>query len=139
MTDEVKKSNIPDSIKERSFTSGQMLDPALVRLQMAAKLAENPANDLTELSDDEIITFRLIEALHNADLGLDFTPVLDFYGMLKADCPSLDRKRTDEYLKGLIGQVSGQVQPYAYYGAPGTVSEEKPGFFDKINPWSKKK
>lgn len=136
MSDDPRKSNISEN--SRNNVESRILDPNLVRLEMARQLALDPLNDLTELSDDEIIDFCLIESLHELKV-LDFSPVLKFYGFLKRDRPSLNRKRTDEYLKGLIGQISGQVQPMAYYGAPGTVMDEKPGFFDKINPWSKNK
>lgn len=132
----IAKSNIPGDIRQKISEDANVHDPLLRRLEMVQVLATDPKNDLTELSEDESIDFALLEALHNSDV-IKLNGVMDFFMVLKRNRVSLDRKRTNEYLKGLIGQVNGQLQPTMYYGSPGTVEPEKKSILDKVMFWRK--
>lgn len=130
------QSNLPKDIRSKISEDSLNHDPLLRRLEMVQVLAPDPKNDLTELSDDESIDFALIEALHNSGV-IQLDGVMEFFTILKRNRVALDRKRTNEYLKGLIGQVNGQIQPSMYYGSPGTVEPEKKSLLDKMMFWRK--
>lgn len=129
-------SNIPEDIRKKISEDANIHDPVLRRLEMLQVLATDPKNDLTELSFDESIDFALIESLHNTGV-IKLDGVMEFFTILKRNRVSLDRKRTNEYLKGIIGQVNGQLQTMQYYGSPGTVEPEKKSILDKIMFWKK--
>lgn len=128
-------SNIPEDLRKRIREDANMLDPLLRRLEMVQVLARTPKTDLTELSEDECIDFAILRALHDSNV-IRLDAVMLFIDYLQANRASLDRKRVNEYLKGLIGQVNGQLQPAMYYGSPGTI-EEKKGLMDKLMFWRK--
>lgn len=130
----VKKSNLPESIRNKISQDANVYDPSLRRLEMVQVLAQNPKSDLTELSEDECIDFALIRALHVSEV-IKLDAVIMFFDYLKENRVSLNRKRTEEYLKGLIGQVNGQIQQGAYYGAPGTIEPEKKSIADRLMFW----
>jgi hypothetical protein len=131
---DIIKSNIPVDIRNKISEDANIHDPLLRRLEMVQVLATDPKNDLTELSEDECIDFAIIRALDETGV-IKLDGVLKFLDYLKSNRVSLDRKRTDEYLKGLIGQVNGQLQPMPYYGSPGTVQPEEKGLMDKLMFW----
>ena len=130
------QSNIPADIRRKISEDANMHDPVLRRLEMVQVLAQNPKTDLTELSEDECIDFAIIRALHDMEV-IKLDAVIKFFDYLQANRASLDRKRTNEYLKGLIGQVNGQLQPIQYYGSPGTVDPEKKSILDRMMFWKK--
>ncbi|TSA54944.1 MAG: hypothetical protein D4R45_03275 [Planctomycetaceae bacterium] len=113
--------------------SSAFQDPFLLRLEMAGKLAEDPLNDLTEISTGEATFFAAIRTLHNGGV-LDLSMVLDFEDNLKRNRVSIDRKRVDEYIKALVGQVAGNVPP-TNVGQPGTVEPEKNSLKDRLMFW----
>jgi hypothetical protein len=132
----IPASNIPEDIRKKISEDANMHDPVLRRLEMLQVLAQDPKNDLTELSFDESIDFALIEAIHRMKV-LKLDGVIQFFEILKQNRVSLDRKRVNEYLKGIIGQVNGQLQPVQYYGSPGTVEPEKKSILDRMMFWKK--
>ena len=130
-------SNIPDSIRESIEKHQAIENPDMHRLEQADLLISDPENDLTELSNDEAIDFALIEALHNTGV-IKLNGTMEFISLLKRNRASLDRKRTDEYLKAVIGQVQPLPGAYAQVGSPGSFQEvEKPGLFARFMAWMK--
>ncbi|WOF15996.1 hypothetical protein F1737_04400 [Methanoplanus sp. FWC-SCC4] len=130
------QSNLPEGIREKIREDATAYDPLLRRLDMVQVLGRDPDNTFTELSDDEAIEFGILESLHNSDV-IKLDGVMIFFQLLKRNRVALDRKGTDEYIKALVGQINGQIQPHTYYASPGTVEQEKTGIMDRIMFWRK--
>ncbi|EHQ35378.1 hypothetical protein [Methanoplanus limicola] len=129
-----QSSLLPDDIRQKIQTDISGNDPLMRRLDMVQVLGRDPENTLTELSYDEAIDFAILQALHDSGV-IRLDGVIDFITILKRNRVPLDRKGIDEYLKGVIGQINGQIQPQAYYGSPGTVDPEKTSLMDRIAFW----
>ena len=131
---------IPDIIKAQisdGSKTPEIHDPSLKRLQQADVLGHDPENSLTELSNDECIDFAILEALHTHDI-IRLKGTMEFLKILKRNRVALDRKRTDEYLKSIIGQVQ-RLPDYGAVGAPGSFEvEEKQSLVQRFVAWFKK-
>jgi hypothetical protein len=126
---------MPNDLKEKIKGDISNQDPSLKRLDMVGTIAQHPDENLTELSFDETVDYSVIEALTDAGV-LDLSMVVTFLRYLRINRTALDRKRVDEYLRGIAAD-SGPIQPYVSYGAPGTVEPEKKGIVDTLMFWRK--
>ena len=128
---------IPDEIKNSLDIQKGIENPDMHRLRQADKLIEDHENDLTEMSNDECIDFALIEALHESGI-IKLSGTMTFFGLLKRNRASLDRKRVDEYLKAVVGQSQPLPAAYSQVGAPGSFAEtDKPSLFKRFGAWLK--
>lgn len=130
--------SLPDDLRSSLDSMKAIDNPDLHRLKQADKLLPDPDNNLTEFSNDECIDFALIEALHKAQI-INLSGTMVFFDVLKRNRTALDRKRTDEYIKAVIGQVQPLPMSYSQVGAPGSFGDEikKPSAFQRFKEWMK--
>jgi len=123
---------ISTELREGISKEVQSLDPSLQRLNRVDVLARRPDETLTELSPNEVIYFSAIEAMNETGI-IDTPTVVNFFNRLRINRMAMNRKRVDEFLKGLNNQPQNI---YPALGAPGSFPlEEKKSFVDRLMFW----